>query len=266
MVMFKNNLRIFWTSTRASVSTMLADMPLHLFLGVFMPRTILQILFFTYLAKSAGGDSLALFAFIGNLVHTGMSVAIFNMSDTIQGEKWNGTLEYLIAAPANWLPSMLGKSMASYAETFLRTGLACLIMIPLFHLQVTALSLVRCLPIVVVVFLSSSALGWLLGVICMPIRWGNLVLNTFSYTMVILCGINFPFSALPAFVQTIGSLLPVTHGLLAIRAVIAGSSYAGVMPLIWKEVLIGLMYTVIAWYMFGQGIRITRERGSFQLV
>ena len=259
-------LRLFWTSTRASVAIMMGDMPPYQFFFIYLPRTVLQILFFTYLAKAAGGNSLATFAFIGNIIHVGVYWAFFNMSDTIQYEKWNGTLEFLIAAPSNWVPTILGKSMASYAELVVRTTLACAIMIPLFHLPLTVGMLLRSLPIAVIVFLSASALGWLLGVFCMPIRWGNLIINTLGYVMIILCGVNFPFSFLPPFVQVIGNLLPLTHGLLAIRAVIAGASYASVWPLIRAEILIGLVYAAIAWLMFAQGLRITRQRGSFELV
>lgn len=262
----RSNLRIFLTCARASFTNMMADLPVYLFLGVYMPRTILQILFFTYLAKSAGGDSLAIFAFVGNLVHTGMMAAMFNTSDTIQAEKWNSTLEYLIAAPSNWVPSILGKSIASHVETTLRAILACLIMIPLFKLNVSPVMLLRALPIMVVVIFSASALGWVIGIISMPIRWGNLILNTLTYTMIILCGINFPLSALPSAVQVIGNFLPVTHGLLAIRAIIAGASYSSAFPQIGLEILVGFAYASLAWFLFGHGVRITRERGSFQLV
>jgi ABC-2 type transport system permease protein len=251
----RSNLRIFLTCARSSFTNMMADMPVYLFLGVF-----------TYLAKSAGGDTLAVFAFIGNLVHTGMMNAMFNTSDTIQAEKWNSTLEYLIAAPSNWVPSILGKSIASHVETTLRAILACLIMIPLFKLNVSPVMLLRALPVMVVVIFSASALGWVIGIISMPIRWGNLILNTLTYTMIILCGINFPFSALPSAVQVIGNFLPVTHGLLAIRAIVSGASYSSVFPQIGLEILVGLAYAGLAWFLFGHGVRITRERGSFQLV
>jgi ABC-2 type transport system permease protein len=262
----RSNMRIFLTCAHASFTNMMADMPVYLFLGVYMPRIILQILFFTYLAKSAGGDSLAVFAFIGNLVHTGMMNAMFNTSDTIQAEKWNSTLEYLIAAPSNWVPSILGKSIASHVETMLRAILVCLIMIPLFKLNVSPLMLLRALPVMLAVIFSASALGWVIGIISMPIRWGNLILNTLTYTMIILCGINFPFSALPSAVQVIGNFLPVTHGLLAIRAIVAGASYSSVFPQIGMEILVGLAYAGLAWFLFGHGVRITRQRGSFQLV
>lgn len=162
--------------------------------------------------------------------------------------------------------SILGKSVASHVETMLRAVLACLIMIPLFKLNLSPLMLLRALPVMLVIIFSSSALGWVIGVISMPIRWGNLILNTLSYSMIILCGINFPFSALPSAVQVIGNFLPVTHGLLAIRAIVSGASYSSVFPLIGLEILVGFAYAGLAWFMFGHGVRITRERGSFQLV
>lgn len=80
-----------------------------------------------------------------------------------------------------------------------------------------------------------------------------------------ITGINTPLSALPPVVQTIGSLLPVTHGLLAVRALIDGASYASVLPLVAAELLIALVYSAVAWLMFGYRLRVTRQRGTFEL-
>jgi ABC-2 type transport system permease protein len=84
--------------------------------------------------------------------------------------------------------------------------------------------------------------------------------------MIVFCGVNIPTSALPPAVQVIGNLLPVTHGLQAVRALIDGAIYASVWPLIGKEILIAFIYSAVAWLTFGYRMRVTRQRGTFELV
>jgi ABC-2 type transport system permease protein len=84
--------------------------------------------------------------------------------------------------------------------------------------------------------------------------------------MIVLCGVNVPVSALPPAVQFFSNILPVTHGLQAIRALIDGATYSNVFPLIGAEVLIALAYGSIAWLMFGYRMKVTRQKGTFELV
>ena len=71
----KNNIRLFLSGARASWATYMVDLTPTVFLGMHIPRTILQSLFFVYLAKAAGGDDLARFALIGNAIQ----IAVFNV-------------------------------------------------------------------------------------------------------------------------------------------------------------------------------------------
>jgi ABC-2 type transport system permease protein len=227
---------------------------------------ILQALFFVFLAKAAGGNVLARFALIGNGVQIAVFFVLQAMWEVFENEKWNGTLQFLIAAPANWLPMMLGKCMASYGDALVSTILTFAVLVPALQVPIDLIHLLRAVPLILLTIASASALGWLVGAISLSIRWGHIVCNMLGYLMIALCGINFPFSALPPAVQGLGILLPVTHGLLAVRAVIDGASYAAVMPLIGMEVLIGCGYAALAWLTFGWRLRTTRQRGTFEQI
>ena len=112
----KNNIRLFLSGARASWATYMVDLTPTVFLGMHIPRTILQSLFFVYLAKAAGGDDLARFALIGNAIQIAVFNVMLAMEEVIESEKWNNTFQYLIAAPSSWFPSMVGKSMGPNLE------------------------------------------------------------------------------------------------------------------------------------------------------
>jgi ABC-2 type transport system permease protein len=106
----------------------------------------------------------------------------------------------------------------------------------------------------------------LIGAIALPVRWGTMIGNVVAYSMMILCGINFPVTSLPPFIQSVSNIIPVTNGLLAIRAIISGSSYLNVLPLIGKEILIATIFGVLAWFCFGYRLFVLRRGGNMELM
>ena len=90
--------------------------------------------------------------------------------------------------------------------------------------------------------------------------------NVVAYSMMILCGINFPIASLPSGVQMVSTLIPVTNGLLAIRAIIDGATYANVLPMIGKELMIAFVFGTAAWLTFGYRLRVLRQGGNLELM
>ncbi|HSQ38789.1 MAG TPA: ABC transporter permease [Anaerolineales bacterium] len=265
MVM-QHNLRLFWSGARASWSTYLVELTPTVFFGFRIPRIILQSLFFVYLAKAAGGDSLARFALIGNSIQIAVFMVMLSMEEVIESEKWNSTFQYLIAAPSSWFPMMLGKSMSYFGDAIVASTVSFAVLIPVLGIEISFINLMRSVPVILLIIISASALGWSIGAFSLPIRYGYMICNWFAYAMIIFCGVNIPVSALPPAVQFIGNLLPVTHGLQAVRALIDGAAYADVWPLIGTEIMIALVYSAAAWLMFGYRMRVTRQRGTFEQV
>jgi ABC-2 type transport system permease protein len=264
--MLRADLRLFWSGVRASWATYLVELTPTVFFGFRIPRILLQSLFFVFLAKAAGGDQLARFAMIGNGIQIAVFMVMLSMEEVIESEKWNSTFQYLIAAPSSWFPSMLGKSASYFGDALIASTVSFAVLIPALHIQILPLDLLRATPIILLIFISASALGWSIGAFSLPIRYGYMICNWFAYAMIIFCGINIPTSAMPAWVQVIGNLLPVTHGLQAVRALIDGATYASVWPLVGKEILIALFYAAAAWLVFGYRMRVTRQNGNFELV
>jgi ABC-2 type transport system permease protein len=70
--------------------------------------------------------------------------------------------------------------------------------------------------------------------------------NVCYYLMWLLCGVNIPLHELPGWMQHIGRLLPLTHGIAAAREVAAGASLGSVGGLVLTEAGVGLAWGVLA--------------------
>jgi ABC-2 type transport system permease protein len=258
--------RQFLSGAKTSIALYIADLNPWIILGVDIPRALLQSLFFVLMATAAGGSSLGRFAVIGNAIHVAVQTAIIFMAGVIETEKWTGTLIFWIASPSKWFPTMLGRSVADFGRALLTTGIIFAVFVPLIAPDISWLNLFRALPVILLTLASASTIGWLIGAIALPVRWGTMIGNLVAYSMMILCGINFPVTSLPLIVQWVSHSIPVTNGLLAIRALIDGATYASILPLVGKELIIGVVFGTVAWVTFGYRLYVLRRGGNLELM
>jgi ABC-2 type transport system permease protein len=256
----------FLKFSRFSWALYLASLRLEVLLLVLIPRGLFQALFFVMLAQAAGGYELARFALIGNVLHVTALYAVIWMNAVIEAEKWNGTLIFRVAAPGNWLVSMLGLSVANYTTVFAIGMSSYVLLIPLFAPDITLLNFLRAIPLLALTVVSVGALGWLIGSLAFTTRWAELFANVVGYSMMILCGINFPITALPEAVQSFTRYIPLTNGLLAVRAVIDGAPYVEALPVMGRELALGLVFGCAAWLVFHYRLSALRRSGNFEMV
>lgn len=197
-------------------------------------------------------------------MHAAVFPAVIFMADVIDLEKWAGTIPHLIAAPGSWLPVLVGRSAATFADAIFGTLIVVGILVPTMARDITFVNLLRAVPLLLLTIASVTGLGWMIGSVSLPTRWGNTVGNMMGYIMMVLCGVNFPITALPPVFTFIGRLLPMTHGTLAMRAVIDGASYASVLPLIGTELAIGVVYGAAAWLVFAWRLQVARQTGALE--
>jgi ABC-2 type transport system permease protein len=72
----------------------------------------------------------------------------------------------------------------------------------------------------------------------------------FTIALYILSGVNFPVEMLPKVLQIISYSLPLTRGIAAARQVMAGANWFTIRPLVLEELLIGLVYIGIGYFLF----------------
>ena len=167
-------------------------------------------------------------------------------------ESERGTMEMLIATPARPLEVMLGKILpyvfVGYIQTavFLLTGLT-LFSVP-FEGSAWAFFVGFNLFILV-----NLALGFLISAAARS-QMQAMQLSMFTILpSVLLSGFLFPFAAMPGWAQILGDVVPATHFLRIVRAVmLKGSGIADVGGELWALVAILLVISTIAMLRYRQ--------------
>jgi ABC-2 type transport system permease protein len=260
------NLRLFWQGTLLSYIALFAWLRPVTYAASKIVMPLAQILFFTFLGTYATGRGNASFYIIGNAVQIAAVSGIYGVTMSIGGDRWNGTLPYLVGTPANRLTMFVGRAFIHVIDGMVGVIVGfiwgvLLLGLDLSHTNLPALGLT-----ILVTTFSTSGLGLLMG--CLSLITLNVMFinNAVYFALLILSGANIPVDTLPGWLRLLSQGLPLTRGIAAARALIAGASLSDVAPLLLGELVIGLIYVMVGYRMFRWFEHQAKQRGSLETV
>jgi ABC-2 type transport system permease protein len=120
--------------------------------------------------------------------------------------------------------------------------------------------------VIAVVGLSTYAFGFALATAVMWKPSLQTVATNVSYLVLMtFCGTNVPVSFWPAPIRSIASVLPLTHGLLAIRGLARGAPAGAVWLSVLFEVLVGAGWLAAGFTMMNVAAAAGRRTGNLEL-
>jgi ABC-2 type transport system permease protein len=239
-----------WISPGIYVTTMLGS-------------PLFQILFFTYLGRYAGSEDDAFFI-VGNAIQVAAMSGIYGMTMGIANERQYGTLQPLLATPANRLAIFAGRALPFIANGLFVSAFGFAISWLLLDFRPAEGSVPALVVAVVVTTCSCVALGMLIGSIGLRARDVFFGANLVYFLMLLVCGVNIANEDLPNWLGAIGRCLPLTHGIEAAREITAGAALSDVSDLLATEALIGLVYATVAYVLFRVFEAEGRRRASLE--
>jgi ABC-2 type transport system permease protein len=241
-----NSIRIFFVGGYLAYRALFNWIHWTMYVPTMLGGPIFQILFFAYIGRYAGSQSDKFFL-VGNAVAICSLGGIFGMAMTIGGERWTQTLSSILVTPANRLALFLGRALPNVANGVIVSTVGFIVGSLLLGVSFPAGSIPVIALIVVVTSFSCTAFGTLIGAFGLRGRDIFFFANLMIFVFLLFCGVNVPLDALPAWMQQVASVLPLTHGIEAARGVADGASLGDVSNLVLTELLIGLCYAAFAY-------------------
>jgi ABC-2 type transport system permease protein len=243
------SLRIFWIGGIIAYRALFNWVRADIYIPTMLGSPLFQILFFVYLGRFSGvrDDS---FFLVGNAIQVCAMSSIYGGTMAIANERYFGTLPSVLATPANRLALFLGRAVPFIANGLFISVWGFAIGVVLLDFRPAAGGIPALAVTVVVTVVSCTGFGLLLGSIGLRARDVFFSANLAYYIMLVFCGINIPLASLPAWMELVGRLLPLTHGVIAARHIAAGASLSSVSGLVGREVAIGAAYFVLAYLLF----------------
>ena len=217
------------------------------------------VAFFMY---RAGSPSALLYASLGASVMGVWSATSTAAGAALQRERWHGTLELLVAAPAHFSLVLLPVTLAmasigiySMASTLLWGWLLFGIDVHIQHW------LLFCLAVPATV-ISIGMLGFLIAVSFVRYRTAWALGNLLEYPVWLICGFLVPLSLFPGWVRPISWVLAPTWGMRAIRQSALGGTP---LPDLAVCLALGAGYTLIGVLVVEEFLRAARARATLAL-
>src|SRR5271170_6200265 len=228
--------RTFWTNAVLAPRTTLGFMRIDFVLGTVFVIPLTQMVFFVFVVRvGGGGASQVEFTAIGNAVATVTYSSIFSVCQTTDSEKQQGTMEHLLVTPANRLALYFGRGLIPILVSLATVTVGITYAVLLFGVPLSPASVPSLAVSVTLTAFAMVGFGLLLGGVALYLRTSIILANIFLFIGLLLSGVNFPVSQLPPVLQWIGYGFPLTWGLAAVRASVAGDSI-GTLGVLWGAV------------------------------
>lgn len=201
---------------------------------------------------------------VGNAFLLCTNTCVFTLGGIFTGERYNGRLRAIIAAPCSKLSVILASGVYPALQSAATVAVGFLIGGAVFGVDFSNLNLGLVGLSVLCAMISATCFGLFIAVFGLISDSMHLVLNIISYVLMIFTGAEFPVSQLPAIGQALSKLLPLTHSLQAMERLF--QSDQGALGWLWgTELLIAACYALAAWAIFALVERMARRSGRFDV-
>ena len=234
--------------------------------GGWMVQIIAQAAFFSLFARLFDSPQHEHFLLIGNAVAVGAHTA----SWAIFASTWDrraGTYPLLVIAPASLIPVIVGRSAVWMAAGVATSVITFVVLGAIFDFSLPWPNALLLVPLSILTCASTFAFSLFVG--SMAIRQPQLgttmsgILTIFSRAF---CGVSVPVAFWPGYVQFIVKLLPITHGLQAIRLALDEASLAAIVQAAALEVAVTLGWIIVAVLVIDRMANAGRRDGSIEFV
>ncbi|HEX5838986.1 MAG TPA: ABC transporter permease [Anaerolineales bacterium] len=265
MKTISNNFRLFWQGAYLSYIALFHWMRPIQYMASKILMPLAQMFFFVYLGTYATGPGNADFYIVGNALQIAAVSGIYGMTMSIGGDRDNGTLAYIFGTPANRLVVFMGRAFMNIMDGALGVVIAFTWGVILMGLDLSNTSIPALALTILITTISTCGLGLLLG--CLALITVNVMfVNNFVYfLLLIFSGANVRLNELPAWVQAVSSILPLTRGIAAARLLVEGAYLADITPLLLGELGIGIVYGILGYLLFAAFEVVAKRRGTLEV-
>ncbi len=260
-----NNLRLFWQGALLSYIALFHWMRPIQYMASKIIMPLAQMFFFVYLGTYATGTSNTAFYIVGNALQIAAVSGIYGMTMSVGGDRDSGTLGYILGTPANRFVMFMGRAFMNILDGAFGVLIAFFWGVTLMGLDLSHTSIPALALTIFITTISTCGLGMLMG--CLALITVNVMfVNNFVYfLLLIFSGANIRLDQVPAWVQTVSTILPLTRGIAAARLLVQGASLREVAPLLIGELVVGLVYSLLGYLLFAVFEVEAKKRGTLEV-
>ena len=211
-------------------------------------------------------ERLMTFLLVGALIWSYLSMIFDVLSETVQWERWEGTIEYTFMSPTSRVTHLLGMGVYAVVYGIARTAVVLGVAMLAFDLDLSEANYWAALVVLSVCSVSLVGFGVVAAV--MPLlspEKGQQVTYIVSALLLLVSGVYYPVKVLPDWMQIIAQYSPVTYALEGSRAALQdGVGLSQLWGSIWPLLVMGAIFVPMGLFVFHLGESYAKRTGKLK--
>jgi ABC-2 type transport system permease protein len=245
---------------------------------VWLAYSVVNALSITFIGKASGAitgvaisetqtNTFILYLMVGTLVWHYLALVFDLVSESIQWERWEGTIEYTFMAPISRLTHLMGQAAFAILYGILHTAVILAIVALFFQVDLRQANFLSMLLIVMAGSTSFVGLGMLAAVLpLLSPEKGLQMTNIIKALVLLVSGVYYPIQVLPTWLQPLSRISPAYYMLEGMRAALLEG--AGVDTLLSEAILplllTGVIMIPVGLYAFMRAERYAKATGKLK--
>ncbi|HEV2092331.1 MAG TPA: ABC transporter permease [Rubrobacter sp.] len=237
---------------------------------VYVTINAMAITFIGAGVEASGGkvdtQFLMTYLLVGALLWNYLSMLFDVLSETVSGERWEGTIEYTFMSPSSRITHLLGMGFYAVVYGILQTALTLGVCMAFFDLDLSNANYWGALLVLAVASVSLVGFGVVAAVLpLLSPEKGQQVSYIVSSVLLLVSGVYYKVSVLPEWMQAIATVSPVTYALEGSRAALQdGAGIAELWESIRVLIVMGLVFVPLGLFVFHLGERYAKKTGKLK--
>lgn len=232
--------------------------------GGWMLRILTNALIWVLVGRLLDSDELLNYLLIGNAATAGFGTWAVAAA---AWDRHDGTYPLLVIAPTNLAAAIMGRMSIWMFGWIASSLLTFILLFAIFDFHPHWQALVALPAIIALLSVSTFFFSTFLGAFAnlMP-ELRNLIGWALIFGIMTFTGVTVPVTFWPDGVQFVAAVLPVTHGLEALRILLNHGPLENILIGLGLELLVGLVWLALAILSFNRFAERGRNDGSIELV
>lgn len=239
----------FFRQAYLSYKSLYSYMDPKIYIMMMIVNPSLQLIYFSFMVCFAYNSTDISPWIIGNAFLLASSNCIFVVGSLVRSERNQGTLQYIVAAPANNFKIFIARSFFHLLDIFVRLMVGFLVGMLFFNFDLFALDLTKLFLTIFTGMLSGLGFGLFIGSVSLISTDVHLFLNTMEQILIVFTGALFPISKLPVFLNWIPKCLPITRSIEAAQMLLKPNTN-GFYTLIVEELIFAVILIFLGFFTF----------------
>ena len=271
--LLRSNLFVVWNELVKNIKFLLAYPAILVFWAIFpifwFIPFILQGQAFVGGLQSAsfaqitGSGEYVPFIVIGAVLNSYVNTLLYGMGENIRREAYQGTLDYVLAAPCNKAYVLIGKALSESVSSTIFAASQLSISVILFGMSMTLGVMLPVFFIVILLMLGLYGMSLILAAFSLMYKQSYDLSQTIGYVFYIFAPVRYPVESLPTWAQIFGKLIPLTYALIIVRSfMLLGTNFSTVYLEVLALLIIDIVLLLAGFYLFSWMEEKTKKSGT----